>query len=258
MTSPALTVPLEYHGFVRRLIPASLALFGKSLSTSVTLSLLALLLVFPTGSQAQVVKPPTSVTSQGFGGAHPITAPFPAAGALPGHSGSYSSTGRSASSGGEHHHHRYVPYTPPVIYAVPVPVPYAVDIGAAEYESDPANDEADDDASDANYQGGPTIFDRRGYGAESYIPPQRDIDSTRFNDADASPAAPAPEPTTLVFKDGHTIEVGNYAIVGATLFDLTPGHARKVALADLDLPSTQHQNDTHGITFQLPPPTQAN
>ncbi len=62
----------------------------------------------------------------------------------------------------------------------------------------------------------------------------------------------------LVFKDGHTIEVGNYAIVGATLFDLTPGHSRKVAIADLDLPSTQRQNDTRGITFQLPQPGQAN
>ncbi len=79
-------------------------------------------------------------------------------------------------------------------------------------------------------------------------------------DADADPPAPAtaPEPTLLVFKDGHQLEVGNYAIVGNTLFDLTPGHVRKVALADLDLDATRKQNDDHGVTFQLPPSQQAN
>jgi hypothetical protein len=62
----------------------------------------------------------------------------------------------------------------------------------------------------------------------------------------------------LVFKDGRKLEVGNYAIVGATLFDLTPGHTRKVALADLDLEATRQQNDDRGVAFQLPPPSQAN
>ena len=62
----------------------------------------------------------------------------------------------------------------------------------------------------------------------------------------------------LVFKDGRKLEVGNYAIVGATLFDLTPGHTRKIALADLDLEATRQQNDDRGVAFQLPPPAQAN
>jgi hypothetical protein len=52
--------------------------------------------------------------------------------------------------------------------------------------------------------------------------------------------------------------VGNYAIVGATLFDLNPGHSRKIALADLDVESTQKENDDHGVSFQLPPNSQAN
>ncbi len=65
-------------------------------------------------------------------------------------------------------------------------------------------------------------------------------------------------PTVLVFKDGHQSEVENYAIFGQTLFDLTPGHRRKIALADLDLVATEKQNDDRGVTFQLPPGTQAN
>jgi len=56
----------------------------------------------------------------------------------------------------------------------------------------------------------------------------------------------------LIFKDGHKQEVGNYAIVGTNLFDLTPGRRQKIALGDLDLPATQKANDDLGIDFKLP------
>jgi hypothetical protein len=46
--------------------------------------------------------------------------------------------------------------------------------------------------------------------------------------------------------------VQNYAIVGTTLFDLTDGRARKIQLADLDIPATQKTNEDHGIDFQVP------
>jgi len=36
------------------------------------------------------------------------------------------------------------------------------------------------------------------------------------------------------------------------LYDLTPGHRVKIALADLDLTATSKQNDDRGIDFQLP------
>jgi hypothetical protein len=136
-----------------------------------------------------------------------------------------------------------------VVYAIPVP--YAVDIGATDAD---ANNDPDDDAE---YQGGPTIFDRRGSGADSYVPPVEDA-SPEIQTADADPPEPPQEPTLLVFKDGRKIEVVNYAIVGETFFDLTPGHPRKVALADLDLDATEKQNDDHGIVFHLPMPAQAN
>jgi hypothetical protein len=41
--------------------------------------------------------------------------------------------------------------------------------------------------------------------------------------------------------------------VGNTLYDLTPGHRRKIALAELDLNATARENDGRGIDFQLPP-----
>ena len=148
------------------------------------------------------------------------------------------------------------PYYP---YVYAVPVPYAADAGG------------DSDDDDSDYQGGPTIFDRRGSGRDSYIPPsypgpahaqdQQSADSLSGDEsargADSAPQAPQ-VPTTLVFKDGHQLEVDNYAIVSQTLYDLTPGHARKIALADLDLSATQRQNDDHGIDFQLPPSSLTN
>jgi len=53
---------------------------------------------------------------------------------------------------------------------------------------------------------------------------------------------------------GHQLEVQNYAVIGDLLYDLTPGHRRKVALAELDLTATATQNDDRGVVFQLPHP----
>ncbi len=243
-----MTSSLEYHTSVRHSIPASLALFG----------LLALPLCLLSTSHAQINGAPSSVTSPGFGG-RPVNGTAPSVTSLgprgytPNHGATFSTN--VPRSGDGHHHRRHVEYTPPpVVYAVPVP--YAVDLGATDTE-----DDANADDSDANYQGGPTIFDRRGSGAASYVPPVQNVPKPHaVQDAEDAPADPEPPqaPTLLVFKDGHKLEVGNYAIVGATLFDLTPGHSRRVALADLDLDATRQQNDDRGVTFQLPPPPQAN
>ena len=249
---------LEYDIHVRLPLPASVALF----------SLLGLSLSLAPTSHAQTNGTPTSVTSQGFGGPHPITAPFPMGGTLPGHQvpnhGSrvtFSTSVPFPNPGhidGHHHHHSG---NRPLLYAFPVP--YAVDLAPAE---DQAEDVSATDDRDPDYRGGPTIFDRRGSGAYSYVAPEKSLPAHRSSerrsaeDVQVVPSAPEParEPTVLIFKDGHQLEVGNYAIVGATLFDLAPGHARKVALADLDLDATQRQNDDRGITFQIPQLPQAN
>jgi len=86
--------------------------------------------------------------------------------------------------------------------------------------------------------------------------PQEDDGAPQPRPAPA--AVPAPEPvvaqpsTVLVFKDGHKAEVENYAIVGATLFELGDGRTRKIQLSDLDLPATAKANDDRGVDFQLP------
>jgi hypothetical protein len=184
--------------------------------------------------------------------------------------------------------HRHHPFP---VFPVAVPVP----IYTAPYYPDFVSAPVDESMGEDDYRGGPTVFDRRGYG-ERRFEDRRDADrrdearrdedrrdrdegrryDSRYDErrsdertsredslvsphkatSDAQSAAAATEvdqpDTVLVFKDGHKLEVKNYAIQGDMLYDLTPGHPRKIALAELDVPATQKQNDDQGITFQLP------
>jgi len=79
---------------------------------------------------------------------------------------------------------------------------------------------------------------------------------------EAAPIAPEEpvvvQPTTvLVFKDGHRLEVVNYAIVGDTLFDFSADRTHKILIADLDIQATQKANDASGVEFKLPPAGEA-
>jgi hypothetical protein len=250
--------PLGYHRGVQRSSSASSSLFGRLVLLLVLL--FAVVLSIDPKSTAQINGVPPSVTSVGFGGR-----------AINGAPPSVTSLGRNGyappnagvgfhnqfSHNGEHHHHRSVNGDAYYPYVYAVPVPYSVDMGNSDQQED----------DESSYQGGPTVFDRRGSGRDSYIPPTYSgpaharvagsdptPDAAQAASEQTAPAVPeTPQPSTvLVFKDGHQVEVGNYAIVGQTLYDLTPGRPRKVALADLDVSATQKQNDDRGITFELP------
>lgn len=232
---------VEYDKSVKWWIPASVAVFG----------LFFLSALLPSSCQAQINGTPPSVTSPGFGGraingTRPSVTSLGPGGFAPSAGTSFRSTVPRRDRDGQHvnHSHR---------------LPYYGGLYAVPYTADSTSDSAVED--DAEYQGGPTIFDRRGSGPQAYIPPVKDVAPPHSNEIAASDppeSEPALEITMLVFKDGHQLEVGNYAIVGRTLYDMTPGHPRKVALADLDLAATQKQNDERGVTFQLPPSAQAN
>jgi hypothetical protein len=262
-----MAVKLEYGFFVRRLNPA-------------TVAVLALALMVPAaGAQmnsAQAKGAPASVTSTGFGGS---TGPR-------GTPASVTSTGFGAQS------HR-APATPPSVtsqsfarrspgftshpqpshhprhdhdgthhpqaggvYAVPYYYPYA---DSGEYDS---QQPAEDDATADEYQGGPTIFDRRGPGAspvrDSYADQEQSSSLvTQANETDNEPVSDQPD-TLLIFKDGHQLEVSNYAIVGSMLFDLSAGQRHKIPLSELNLTATKKENDDRGIDFQLPVGFRAN
>jgi hypothetical protein len=140
-----------------------------------------------------------------------------------------------------------------VYYPYTVLVPYPVDDTTA---ADAPND-ADEDGE---YLGGPTVFDRRGSGTASYIPPvDSAADPLHADDSQPENTVETPvDPTVLVFKDGHQLEIQNYAVASQTLYDLTAGHRRKIDLAELDLPATEKLNDDRGVVFELPVLPQAN
>jgi hypothetical protein len=74
--------------------------------------------------------------------------------------------------------------------------------------------------------------------------------------ATAAPAAKLP-PAAVVFRDGHSEELGKYMIQGDFLY-MNPDHSntgswtRKIRLADLDLPASLKLNQTRGTKFNLP------
>jgi hypothetical protein len=254
-----MTSPVEYHSYVRRFFPASVGLF----------SLMILPAAFLASGHAQMnsttgaVMPATGAVSPRTGGVAPpvgqlVSPPtgVPALsprGIAPNSRGVFLAPNMPRNGEHRHHHPHDADLAPGLVY----PVPYAVDAGATQDNDNEDPNENEDD----EYLGGPTIFDRRGSGANSYVPPVKDLSpppARRGDDAAAETPQPPPQPTVLVFKDGRKLEVGNYAILGQTIFDLTPGHARKIALADLDLEATRQQNDDRGVTFQLPASAQAN
>jgi hypothetical protein len=225
-------------------------------------------------ARAQVSAPPPSVTSPGaggrpFNGVPPsVTSPGFGGRAINGVPPSVTSFGFGRppqQPAGAHppHQHPDAGHHRRKAYVYPYYVPY-YPLAGQGYDSDSSNDPNAADSPD-QYQGGPTIFDRRGPGnpaPNDYMSdatrartplPSPTPDDPAVAAADPPPSPISPEPNTiLVFKDGHKIEVGNYAIVGTNLFDLTPGHRQKIALTDLDVAATQKANDEQGVDFKLP------
>lgn len=66
------------------------------------------------------------------------------------------------------------------------------------------------------------------------------------------PTAQIHAETVLVFRDKHTQEIQNYAIVRNTLWVFTELRAWKIPIANLDVPATTKANEDRGIDFQLP------
>lgn len=237
-----MTLFWEYHKPMRPSISAPVAL----------LSLLAVALLLALPSLAQVNGPPASVTSPGFGG-HPVNGPRASVtsvgpqGYAPPH---HHLRGTGTDRDGQRPNQKGSAVGPGWIA---IPVPYAVDSAANEAPLGEGEDAVDP-------QDGPSGPDRHSAGPSA---PQAKS-TTPAHPADHAEEAPAVDPdpplppTLLVFKDGRTLEVANYAILGQTVYDLTPGHRRKIAILDLDLDATRKQNDERGVTFELPKGTHAN
>jgi hypothetical protein len=72
-------------------------------------------------------------------------------------------------------------------------------------------------------------------------------------DANTPSAGPANAATaTLVFRNGHRLDVANYAVVGQTLWVFDEQRARRVPLAELNLDATRKANAENGFELKLP------
>lgn len=235
----------EYDSRVKRASVAGFALVGC--------------VFLAAAARAQINAAPPSVTSQGFGG-HPVSGVSPSVtslgprgytlGANPAFPNSRVIVGAKPNVPSDGHHHHDGPYLGGA-FVTPYYGYYDNGNGSAD---DTANDTENDE-----YKGGPTIFDRRGPGYAA-PPPAEDYSDrqpapTTASAPEPSPATPQPE-TVLVFKDGHQLEIENYAIVGSTLYDLTEGHRRRIGLSELDLVSTAKRNDDRGLDFRVPSSSQ--
>lgn len=216
------------------------------------------------GSHAGRIAPrgvPASVTSFGFGG-HPGFHGVPASVTSQNFGTNFGvRAGRPVTSLGfgaplrihnhplrsDHHHHRVVLYSP--FYGEYVPYAYAYPY----YMSD---DDSVDENAPSNEIQAQREYDERHPQSNDY---RDEVNSKPEPQAQAAPQPAAAQPSTvLIFKDGHQVEIGNYAIVGATLYDLSDGRSKKVQLADLDLTATVKENDDRGVEFQLPSGTKLN
>jgi hypothetical protein len=89
----------------------------------------------------------------------------------------------------------------------------------------------------------------------SRLSDQREADQRETRDAPVTQPerrAVVSTPTLLIFRDKHTQEVQNYAIVGGTLWIFSEQRATKLPLSWLDIEATTKANEDRGENFQVP------
>lgn len=85
-----------------------------------------------------------------------------------------------------------------------------------------------------------------------------EVESLRQEGSAQAPAAPQPAaqsksvPTVFVYRDGHSIEVHNYAIFDQTLWVFGAATTRKIPLSAINLPATLKLNEDRGVDVSLP------
>jgi hypothetical protein len=157
-----------------------------------------------------------------------------------------------------HHHGRFgfggfggYVFVPYMYSEYPAYAPDGADMGAGYNYLQPSTVTMEPDPP------APTIYERR----PSTRPYARD--EARYDNDYRGPANdPAPksttigvgeqETTTLVFADGHKMDVHNYAIVGQNLFNFDGTGPFKIPLAQLNVPATEKLNDDNGVSFKIP------
>lgn len=161
--------------------------------------------------------------------------------------------------GGRHRHHSgfggvgavYVPYYVPVtpVYAVPADAEAEPMVERRPVSAYPTSAIADDES-----RYGTHYLDRPDQPVAQPTAAPASAQTTQQAPAiEKASGSSEPQPqTVLIFKDGHRLEITNYAIQGTTLFNLSGGGPRRINTDDLDVVATVKENDDRGVEFRLP------
>jgi hypothetical protein len=129
------------------------------------------------------------------------------------------------------------------------------DLGYSDFSDDEtsggqtANQDAPAQETQPEYEPDSSMPDE-GYREEYAPPPPADTEPA----ASAAPIAAEPR-LTLVFKDGHTEQVRNYALTQSALLNLDQadaGRVRRIPLASLNVPATEKAAQQAGLEFSPP------
>ena len=154
---------------------------------------------------------------------------------------------------GFYHHHRYYRYPRFYGYGYPFYGYYGYDPwlwgSASSYDSS-------DQYYQQNQQLSQQVNDlsneiaqlREEQAARTYAPPDPQPRPQATSSSKSEPALA----TVLIFQDKHQEEIHNYAVVGRTLWVFSEERARKIPLAQLDVPATTKANDDRGVDFNVP------
>jgi len=73
---------------------------------------------------------------------------------------------------------------------------------------------------------------------------------------EAPPAVPSAEPAlTVIYKDGHSQEVHNYAVTRTSLLlldEASTGRTPEISLDEINLAATEQVNRASGVNFKVP------
>jgi hypothetical protein len=147
-----------------------------------------------------------------------------------------------------HHHHHHFFRSWPYAGYYGYPWYYGDGSYSSDYQNYPASDYSGVYADNGREQ---AEIDRLENEVDR-LRDEREARESRVSNASQARAKSDSQPTQLVFRDKRTEEVQNYAIVGQTFWILSAQRARKIPLADLDIPATKKANDDRGVEFQLP------
>jgi hypothetical protein len=117
-------------------------------------------------------------------------------------------------------------------------------------QDDGTNNQQAQTSQDGNY--GPEAAPNEGEPGTTYqsqdVPPPPP-------DATAEPVSQAQASVTLVFKDGHSQQVQNYALTKTTLYvldDAATGRRPAIPLDTIDVAATERTNQAAGVDFVIP------